>query len=180
MRTGSKTFRRKASGWMFSIGCPLTLMRPRPCFAKATAVAVFFLLTKDTQNIVVRCLFFNNSNYYSAKAIHGNDAKYNKGLDDRLCTTQKNSSFFLIYFRLPHHSLSKNLNRICSWHGGDMYLCDYTCCRSQTEERFRTRQTRAGSCRGASGKARRSQTHRPGRVSWISSKPVKSQTVNLR
>ena len=44
MRTGSKALRRRHSGSMFSMGWPLTLMRPRPCLAKAHAVAVFFLL----------------------------------------------------------------------------------------------------------------------------------------
>merc|ERR1719464_935928 len=42
MRTGSKALRRSASGSMFSMGWPFTLMRPRPCLAKAQAVAVFF------------------------------------------------------------------------------------------------------------------------------------------
>ncbi|CAL9773314.1 unnamed protein product [Musa acuminata subsp. burmannicoides] len=41
-RMGSKTLRRRISGFTSSMGTPFTLMRPRPRLQCATATAVFF------------------------------------------------------------------------------------------------------------------------------------------
>ena len=49
-RTGSKALSRRDSGSMSSMGWPLTLMRPRPCLAKAQAVAVFFLKSEEKED----------------------------------------------------------------------------------------------------------------------------------
>jgi hypothetical protein len=129
------------------MGCPLTLMSPRPCLAKATAVAVFFLKLKRTK-AKVRIYSTNESRYNrfqtttynspaacmlvfqrflrpriaSTRAIlaHGTE----RGIEQKISATALNCRprFFPT---ATINSLSEHLYRVCRCHDCFVYDCSW-------------------------------------------------------